>query len=161
MSREEAITKLHELIKDIRIAMLVTIDEGQLRARPMATQQTKFDGTLWFMTSSRTHKVEEIRKDNRVNISYSAPDDNTYISVSGHADIVTDRAKIKELWNPIYKAWFPEGLDDPSICLLKVDVSQAEYWDSSSSTIVQVAGFVKAVATGKPADGGENEKLNL
>jgi general stress protein 26 len=161
MTRDEAVAKLNELIKDVRIAMLTTLDGGHLRARPMATQQTEFDGTLWFMTSTKTHKVDEVRADNRVNVSYSDPDDNTYVSVSGRADVVTDRAKIKELWNPIYKAWFPDGLDDPTICLLEVHVDQAEYWDSSSSTLVQIAGFVKALATGKRADGGENEKLNL
>jgi general stress protein 26 len=68
---------------------------------------------------------------------------------------------MEELWNPILKAWFPKGLDDPSICLLKVDVEQAEYWDSPSSTLVQVVGFVKAMVTGQRADGGENEKINL
>ena len=161
MTREEAIEKLHGLIKDVKIAMLTTLDGGVMRARPMATQQAKFDGTLWFMTSSRTHKVDEVRADNRVNVSYSDPSHNTYVSVSGRADVVTDRAKIEELWNPIYKAWFPDGLDDPTICLLKVHVDQAEYWDSSSSTLVQVVGFVKALATGKPADGGDHEQLNL
>lgn len=161
MTREESIEKLNDLIKDVRIAMLTTIDQGHLRARPMATQEAKFDGVLWFMTSSATHKVAEIRSDNRVNISYSNPDDNTYVSVSGQGKIVTDRQKIEELWNPIYKAWFPKGLDDPTICLLKVDVEQAEYWDSSSSSLVQLFGFVKAITTGKQADPGDNEKINL
>ncbi len=68
---------------------------------------------------------------------------------------------MEELWNPILKAWFPEGLDDPNICLLKVNVEQAEYWDSPSSTLVQIGGFVKALVTGQRADGGENEKINL
>lgn len=161
MTREQAITKLNELIKDIRVAMLTTLDSDHLRARPMATQRSEFDGTLWFMTSTRTHKIEEIRADNRVNVSYSEPDDNKYVSVSGRAEVVTDRAKIEEFWNPAYKAWFPEGLDDPTICLMKVDVEQAEYWDSSSSAVVHLFGFVKALATGKRAKGGENEKIDL
>lgn len=160
-TREEAIAKLIDLIKDIKFAMLTTIEGEYLRARPMATQETEFDGTLWFLTSSKTHKVEEVRQDNRVNVAYAAPDDNIYVSVSGRAEVVHDRAKIEKLWNPMYKAWFPEGLDDPSICLLRVDVERAEYWDSSSSTLVQMAGFLKALATGKEAKGGENEKIDL
>ncbi len=160
-TRDESIKKLGHLIKDVRMAMLTTVDNGVLRSRPMATQQTDFDGTLWFMTGSDTHKMAEIKADSRVNVSYSDPSENTYVSVSGSASIVTDRAKIEELWNPIYKAWFPEGVDDPTICLLKVHVEQAEYWDSTSSTLVQLAGFIKAVVTGKAADGGENEKINL
>ncbi len=161
-TREEAIEKLNNLIEDIDFAMLTTVDtDGVLRSRPMSTQEAEFDGTLWFFTSDKTHKVEEIERDNRVNASYAEPKDNVYVSVSGTAAIVKDKTKMEELWNPILKAWFPKGLDDPNICLLRVDVEQAEYWDSPSSTLVQVVGFVKAMVTGQRADGGENEKINL
>lgn len=161
-TREESIKKLGALIKDIKMAMLTTIDGGVLRSRPMATQEdAEFDGELWFMTSDKTHKVEEIEKDNRANIAYADPNDHIYVSVSGGVSIVKDRAKIEELWNPAYKAWFPDGLDDPTICLLKVKVEQAEYWDSNSSAIVHIVGFVKALVTGERAQGGENEKINL
>jgi general stress protein 26 len=161
-TREESIERLNNLIEDIDFAMLTTVDtDGVLRSRPMSTQEAEFDGTLWFFTSDKTHKVEEIERDNRVNASYAKPEDNIYVSVSGTASIVKDRAKMEELWNPILKAWFPDGLETPGICLLKVDVEQAEYWDSPSSTLVQIAGFVKAMVTGQSADGGENEKINF
>lgn len=160
-TRQESIKKLNDLIEGIDFAMLTTIDGGVLRSRPMSTQEFEFNGGLWFFTSSKTHKIEEIEKDNRVNVSYAAPDDNTYVSVSGTAEVVKDQAKIDELWSDILKAWFPEGKDSPDLVLLKVVVEQAEYWDSPSSTIVQIAGFLKAIATGESADGGENEKINL
>ncbi|MGI8639002.1 MAG: pyridoxamine 5'-phosphate oxidase family protein [Pyrinomonadaceae bacterium] len=160
-TRQESIEKLRSLIKEVRTAMLTTIDGGVLRSRPMATQETEFNGDLWFFTSSDTHKAEEIEKDNRANVSYAAPSDNIYVSVSGTAKLVKDRAKMEELWNPILKAWFPKGLEDPNIILLKVSVEQAEYWDSNSGTLVQIVGFLKALVTGERADGGENEKINL
>lgn len=159
--RQESIEKLKGLIEGIDFAMLTTHANGKLRSRPMSTQKFEFDGDLWFFTSDQTHKVEEIEKDNEVNVAYSKPEDNTYISVSGTASIVKDRDKIEELWNPILKAWFPKGLDDPSLCLLKVSVEEAEYWDSPSSTLVQIAGFVKALVTGKSADGGDYGKVNF
>jgi general stress protein 26 len=160
-NREESIEKLKSLIEDIDFGMLTTMDGGKLRSRPMSTQEVQADGDLWFFTSDKTHKVDEIEADNRVNVAYSKPDDNVYVSVSGTATIVKDRAKIEELWNPVLKAWFPEGLDDPTLCLLKVSVEEAEYWDSPNSKIVQIAGFVKALVTGKAAQGGENEKISL
>jgi len=159
--RQESIEKLKGLIEEIDFAMLTTHANGKLRSRPMSTQQFEFDGDLWFFTSEETHKVEEIEKNNEVNVAYSKPEDNTYISVSGTASIVKDREKIEELWNPILKAWFPKGLDDPSLCLLKVSVEEAEYWDSPNSTLVQIAGFVKALVTGKSADGGDYGKVNF
>lgn len=160
-NRHDSIKKIKELTEGIDFCMLTTIDGGVMRSRPMSTQQTEFDGDLWFFTSDRTHKIDEIENDNRVCVAYAKPDDNVYISVSGTAEVVKDRAKIEELWSPVHKAWFPEGLDDPTLCLLKVKAEQAEYWESSSSTLVQLFGMAKAIATGQEADYGENEKLKL
>jgi len=160
-NRNEAVKKLNELIEGIDFCMLTTMDGGYLRSRPMSTQKFEFNGDLWFFTSDDTHKMDEIKADNRVNVAYSKPDDNCYVSVSGSGEMVKDRAKIEELWSPILKAWFPEGLGDPHLCLLKVSVEQAEYWDAPSSKIIQLVGFVKALATGQEADYGENEKLSF
>ena len=123
-TRQQSIEKLKTLIEDIDFAMLTTVNGGQLRSRPMSTQEYEGDNALWFFTSDQTHKVEEIEADSRVNVAYSKPDDNVYVSVSGRAAVVKDRQKIEELWNPILKAWFPEGLDDPTLCLLKVSVEE-------------------------------------
>lgn len=160
-TRQESINKLRELIKEIDFAMLTTMSGDKLRSRPMSTQQVEFDGDLWFFTGSDTHKVEEIEKDKRVNVAYAKPESNTFVSVSGTAELVKDRAKIEELWNPIYKAWFPKGLDDPTLVLLKISVEEAEYWDSPNSTFIQIIGFVKALATGQRADGGDHGKVKL
>jgi general stress protein 26 len=160
-NREESIEKIRELTEGIDFCMLTTMDGGVLRSRPMSTQQFEFDGDLWFFTSDNTHKIDEIEKDNRVNAAYSNPDDNVYLSISGKAEVVKDKAKIEELWSPVLKAWFPEGLDDPHLCLLKIPVEQAEYWDAPNSTIVQLFGMVKAIATGQEADYGENKKIKL
>jgi general stress protein 26 len=160
-SKKEAIAKLKELTEDIDFCMLTTIDGGHLRSRPMSTQQAETDGTLWFFTSDKTHKVDEIEKDGRVNVAYSDPGSDRYVSVSGKAKISRDRAKMEELWSDVLKAWFPDGLDQPDLCLLKVDVDQAEYWDTPSGKIVQFFGFVKAMATGQAYEPEENEKIKL
>lgn len=160
-NKQESVEKLRELIDGIDFCMLTTIDEGHLRSRPMSTQEFEFDGDLWFFTSDNTHKLSEIAKDPRVNVAYSQPSKDQYVSVSGRAEMVKDRAKIEELWSPILKAWFPEGLDDPHLCLMKVSVEQAESWDTPSGKIVQLIGFVKALATGQEAGYGDNEKISF
>ena len=162
LSREEQLRKLAELIKDVEFAMLTTVDEdGSLRSRPMATQQVEFDGDLWFFTRASAPKVDEVEQEQQVNVSYARPDKQHYVSVSGRARLVRDRAKIEELWNPAYKAWFPEGLDDPDLALLKVTAEKAEYWDGNSSAVAHLVGLVKAAVTGTSYQGGENEKVNL
>lgn len=160
-TRRESIEKLQALVKDIDFCMLTTINGGHLRSRPMSTQELDENGELWFFTSDQTHKVDEIERDNRINAAYSNPDDNVYVSVSGRGVIVKDRQKIEELWNPILKAWFPDGLEDPTLCLLKVSIEEAEYWDSPNSKFVQIVGFVKALVTGQQADGGDYGKITL
>lgn len=160
-TRQESIKKLKDLIEGIDFAMLTTLSGNKLRSRPMSTQEIQDNGNLWFFTSDETHKVEEIQKDSRVNVAYSKPEDNSYVSISGTAALVKDRAKIEALWNPILKAWFPKGLEDPHLALLEISVDDAEYWDSPSSTIVQLVGFVKALVTGQQADGGEHRKVNF
>lgn len=161
-SGQDDVRKLGELIRDIKIAMLTTEDDGgDLRSRPMATQQTEFDGDLWFFTDVSSPKVAEISHHQAVNVAYADPKKERYVSVSGRAELVRDRAKIEQLWNPVYKAWFPKGVDDPNIGLLKIHVEKAEYWDSPGSAVVHLIGFVKAIATGQRADIGENEKLEM
>ena len=161
-TREENIKKLQELIEDIEFAMLTTVHEdGSLRARPMAMPKNEFDGELWFFTKKDSPKVDEIEREHQVNVSFSRPDKQHYISMSGLARVSRDRAKMEELWNPAYTAWFPEGLDDPQICLLNIKVSQAEYWDSPSSTLVHAYGYLKAVTTGEPPHPGANDKVDF
>ena len=160
-TKQEAIEKIRELTHGIDFCMLTTMDSDHLRSRPMSTQEFEFNGDLWFFTSDNTHKIDEIAKDNRVCAAYSKPDSDTYVSISGSAEMVKDRAKMEELWSPILKAWFPDGLEDPHLCLLKVTAEQAEYWDSPSGKLVQLFGFVKAIATGEEADWGENKKVIL
>jgi general stress protein 26 len=156
------IDTLNDKIKDIRVAMMTTaLPDGSLRSRPMATQDAESDGDLWFFTQAETPKVDEVQRHEQVNLSYAKPDDNLYVSVSGVGELVFDRAKMQELWKPFLKAWFPQGLDDPQLALLRVRVESAEYWDAPSGKMVQVVAMAKALVGGAPADPGEHAKLTL
>lgn len=156
------IADLRNRISPIRFAMFTTIDEhGKLISRPMTSQQMDAEGKLWFYTSTETDLWENIVAHPEVNLSFAEPNDNVYVSISGKAQRVVDREKIKELWNPAVQAWYPHGPDDPHVMLVKVVSDTAEYWDSSASTMVQMFNMAKAVLTGtKPAD-GEHGKINL
>jgi general stress protein 26 len=159
------VAKLGELIKEVKIAMLTTMDDqGRHRSRPMGTQQVEFDGDLWFFTGSDSEKAREIAAHPQVNVSYADPGANRYVSVSGKATLVEDADKMEELWNPIFKAWFPDGLDDPTLTLLRVEVEEAEYWEAppgAAGMVATVIGFVQGVVSGEQADIGENEKLQV
>ena len=144
------VSKLVEKIKDIKIAMMTTIENGQeLHSRPMYTSLPEADGTLWFFTERDSQKVDELQQDRHINLGYSKPEDNLYVAITGSAQIVTDRAKIKALWSEGLRAWFPNGSDDPNIALLKVTITKGEFWDSPNATLLQAYAYVKAVVTGE------------
>ncbi|MBF2008464.1 pyridoxamine 5'-phosphate oxidase family protein [Chlorogloeopsis sp. ULAP01] len=162
-NNSENLKKLRDLIKDIDYAMLTTVNEdGTLHSRPMATnREVEFDGDVWFFTYASSYKVVEINRNHQVNVSYAAPNKQCYVSLSGTAELVRDRQKLEEMWQPQLKAWFPKGLDEPDIALLKVNVEKAEYWDSPSSIVANTISLVKGAMTGKPADVSKHEKLEL
>ena len=153
--------KVWEMIREIEVAMMVTLDEdGHMRGRPMRAVSTQdFAGTLWFFTDQPSPKTEEIRHDDRVLLSYADPSSQTYVALSGTAQAVRDPAKQKQLWSEPLRAWFPGGPEDPRAGLLRVEVEGAEYWDAPSSTLVHAWGYVKARLTGEPPQAGENDKV--
>jgi general stress protein 26 len=161
--RVDDLQKLRELVKDIDFCMLTTVDEtGDFHSRPMSSNgDIDHNGDIWFFTSASSHKVSEIEKLPKVNVSFADPDNQHYISISGNAQLVRDRDKIDELWRPEFKMWFPEGKDDPDVALLRVNLKKAEYWDSPSSTVGFMLSFVSSLVTGKEADHGENKKLEF
>jgi len=160
--QKDVIAHLGELIHGIQVAMMTTVEtDGTLRSRPMWTHNRDFDGQLWFFTREHSAKVDEVEHDHHVNLSYAEPSKDRFVSVSGRCRLVQDKEKIRELWNPTLKAWFPDGVEDPEIALLCVEVEKAEYWDTPNSRMVQLVGFVKAVLTGETYQPGENEKVTV
>ncbi|MGB3543216.1 pyridoxamine 5'-phosphate oxidase family protein [Rubrivirga sp.] len=149
--RQEQIAKLADLIDDIEICMLTTVDtDGKPWSRPMATQEVSFGGDLWFFTQADSEKIDHIERNRKVGVAFAHPGRQDYVTMAGTALVVKDRRKAEEMWSKKLETWFPEGLDDPSLRMIKVEVERAEYWDSPSSAVVYAIGFVKAKLTGVP-----------
>jgi general stress protein 26 len=160
LSGPEGRKKIGELIKDVRICMLTTAgSDGSFDSRPMATQETDFDGTVYFLTRHDSGKVNEIENDAHVSLIYADPSNHNYVAAKGKAQISRDKEKIDELWNPMFKAWFPEGKDDPNIAVLRVEVDEANYWEASSSKLVFGVKYLARAITGGGVDVGEQCKV--
>ena len=152
--------KLVELLEDVRFTMFTTRVDGRLHARPMTTMAADTSGSLWFFISSDASTLDEIGADPSVGLAYADNGKGTYVSVAGDAAVVDDRAKVEELWNPAFKAWF-KGPDDSSLRLVEVRIAGAEYWDSPDSRVVRLIGIVAAAVTGDEYDAGEQGKIEL
>jgi general stress protein 26 len=158
----DAHEELWERIKEIRPAMMTTVEpDGSLRSRPMWTQGDEFDGSLWFFTGGDAPKVDELQRNPHVGLSYADPDKDLYISVSGRAQLVHDKAKAEELWNVFAEAWFPGGVDDPHLALLRVDVEHAHYWEDKKPKVLQFAEIVLGAIRDTPPKSGEEKELDL
>lgn len=158
----EDMVKLRNLVKEIDYCMLTTIcEDGTLVSRPMSSNKNiEFDGDLWFFTYGDSHKVMEAESNPQVNVAFADIKKQSYVSISGTAQLVRDKEKIQELWQPEYKIYFPDGVDTPDIALLKVTAHKAEFWDAPNSLLSHALAMFN-VATGKPVDLGENKCVNL
>jgi len=131
--------KLHDLIKNIRFAMLTTQGtEGMLHSCPMTVQEVVDGSDLWFFIRRSSAGALDIGRNPRVNVSLAEPQDQKYVSVSGSAQLTENPPKAKELWSPLYKTWFPKGLEDPELALLHVSIDRADYWDVPKGTMIQL-----------------------
>jgi len=158
----EGLKNLGSFIADVRFAMLTTVaQDGTIDSRPMATQKKEFAGVLWFLTARDSRKVDEVAADEHVALMYADPRNQSYVTVKGRANLSRDKAKIHELWNPMYKAWFPGGEDDPQIRVLRVDVDEAEYWEASDSKIVRSLKYLAAAATRGAVDVGTHGTVSV
>lgn len=153
--------KLYELINDVKIAMLTTVEaNGQLHTRPMASQEADENGALWFFTEKDGAVAGSIGSDPRLSLGYAGR--GTYVAITGRGVMIDDRTKIDELWSEAVAAWFPKGKDDPNLTLLKVMPEIGEFWTYPAAPVSQVVGYVKAKLTGEPADDiGDNRRVTL
>ena len=165
LTREQELKRLSELIGRISYAMLTTVNsEGSLESRPMETLKLPanrpFDGTLWFFTSDNSPKTDQVKRDQHVNLAYCDPAHHRFASLQGTATLVRDREKFEELWTPTQMAWFPGGLADPHLALLRVDVKSAQYWDSPGKSL-QFLKWAKAVVTKNPKAAEDVHKIDV
>jgi general stress protein 26 len=149
---EDVKTRLVNALKKLDTVMVTTkAENGTLRARPMAVADVDVDGVMWFVTSKESEKTHEILHDARAVIS--AQEKGLYVSLSGTLEVVVDRKRVHDLWKGVWKAWFPEGKDDPSIVLIRLRPEIGEYWDQTGTKGLQyLFEAAKALLDGKRVD---------
>jgi general stress protein 26 len=122
--------KLCQLLKGFDTAMLITLgQDNSPHGRPMHIVDAEEDGTLWFASPLHSGKVDEIQDDDRIGATMQSA--RRFVSLTGHARVIRDRAKIKQLWSEAWRPWFPNGPDDTDIALIRLMPTAGEYWDMS------------------------------
>lgn len=162
LQSKDAIDKLQEIVNEINTCMFCTYSgKNELQSRPMASLKTDDQGNIWFMSDKTSKKNSEILGNGRVDLLYSHPSKDSFLSVRGAAEIVQDKKMIDELWTPIAKVWFTEGKDDPRISVIKVIPDEAYYWDTKHGRMVEMFKLLTALVTGKTMDDGVEGTIKI
>ena len=153
-NKEEQHQKFIELVRDVKICMMMTKDaKGKLSARPMSNAKVEDDGSVWFFTNEFSGKVAQISHEDEIFLTYASPSANSYVAFNALATLNDEKNKIDELWTPDMNAWFPDGKEDPKILLIHAKPIEAEYWDHTSSKIIMFFNMIKSTITGKFTEG--------
>jgi general stress protein 26 len=149
--------RVWELMDKISTCMLTTHDGDRLRSRPMAAFVRRGEDAIYFLGDARRHKDDEIEQNPNVGLAFA--DGQKFVSVTGHASVSQDKAKIRDLWSPMVKAWW-ESPEDPNIRLITVTPDDAEFWDGPGKIIGTIK-MLAAAATSSRPDYGDNRKVTM
>jgi general stress protein 26 len=148
-------------VQSIRTCMMVTLDGGDVRARPMRGIPRPDENLIWFFADRESEAVEGLQSDARACLTYVDSKDKVFVSLSGRISTVFDQEQIVSLWNEEAGSYFSNGPDDPRIMLLRFRPHTGEFWTSPSSAIVIAIKFIEAAITGDRPDLGESGKARL
>ena len=161
------IRKFCDLLGKFDTGVLITHSGNNLHGRPMAIAQLEElprGCNLWFVAGSDTPKMEEIRSNEQVLVTFQNRNDQ-FLTLSGRAELVRDPQKIAELWRDSFKVWFPAGKDDPNLMLIQVHANEGEYWDNGGlKKVAFMLEAAKAYATGDRVsvkEDGQHGKVSL
>lgn len=156
---DDHVARIWELAKRIGIAMFVTWDGKEQRARPLAATVERDEGAIYFLTDINGEKDDQIAEFPHVSVSFADHKSSKYVALSGKATISNDRGRIKELWSPFAKAWW-DSPDDPAIRVIRMVPNDAELWDSPGRIVTTIS-MLTAAVTGRSPKIGENAKVVL
>jgi general stress protein 26 len=156
LTGDDALAKLRELLKDFPIAFMVTVSGGEVTARPIGVvgDHAAFDGTLWFITDKRSRKVKAIEAGATTTLMFQNDKEGNYLHLTGRAAVVEDRPRLEQLYTTLQRTWFPKGLDDPDITLVRFDADEGSYWDKHDSLARLAFAFAKSIVTRTPGKSG-------
>ncbi len=159
--QKEAIVKIRELVKSAQSCFFCTQGADRLDARPMNVRQVDDAGNLWFLSAAESHKNREIMVDPTTTLFFQGSAHSDFLHLTGRATITNDREKIRELWQPMIKTWFTEGVEDPRITAIKFSPDYGYYWDTKHAEMVAGIKIMIGAVLGKTMDDSIEGQLRV
>lgn len=117
-------------------AVLMTTEGlGAIHAPTDSDDMTPSNRALWLLADARTLLDWESHRRLVVTLSFQSPDERVYFTLSGRTEVVTDPARVLQLWRPVFKRWFAAGPADPRLLLVKFLTYDAEFYQTSAGRV--------------------------
>jgi general stress protein 26 len=154
LTTEAAVNKIKEIVGSAKSCFFCTsMGTGQSNGvRPMSVQKVDDQGALWFLSAKDSNKNRELEYDDSVDLYFQGSAHANFLHLTGVAEVSFDKAKIKELWEPIAKVWFTEGENDPRITVIKFIPERGYYWDNKHGNLVAGVKMMAGAVMGKTLD---------
>lgn len=156
-----AFKKIKEMAEKASTCFFCTnINTGKaFSTRPMAVLKVN-EGELLFLSANDSRKNMELQDDPYVQLLFQASSHSDFLNIYGTATVTEDKEKIKELWSPILKTWFTEGIDDPRISVIRVQPQKGYYWDTKHNKMIALIKMATGAILGKTMDDSIEGHLN-
>jgi general stress protein 26 len=154
LSNKEAIEKMTKLVQDIKTAFLLTdLKKQPINAVPMLTKRVDEQGNIWFLSLLDSEHNSNIEKDPQVQLLYSDPSNNEFLSLAGNASIESDKDLLANFDISEDDTWFKDA-DMSKYSSIKIVPKEAYFWDSSRNKLNKTFEF------GESDDKSENSDRN-
>ena len=163
LNKEEGIVKLKKMVDEVKFCFFSTDlkNENETSSTVMTAQTVDDHGDIWFFSGIDSDRNRDVKANKKVQLYFSSPEKNTYLTVIGDASIIIDKNKFKELWNPLLKIWFKDGIEDKNMSLLKVATNTANYWDIEGGKMINFFKMITAAITGTQVNESSHGTIKL
>ena len=163
LSTEEAVKKIKDIVHNAKSCFFCTAEKygNSMGVRPMSVQQVDNEGICWFLSANDSYKNKEIEMNSSVDLYFQGSAHSDFLHLSGEAGISEDKMKIKDLWEPILKTWFTEGVDDPRISVIRFVPTGGYYWDNKHGNAIAGVKMMVGALIGKTLDDSIEGRLKV
>ena len=161
LSGRRAVERIEDAVEKAETCFFCThaAGGGSSGVRPMAVRKVDDEGNLWFLSADDSHKNLELDADPHVDLYFQGSAHSDFLHLAGDATVSRDKQRIKELWSPLIKTWFTEGIDDPRITVIKVTPREGYYWDTKHGSAIAGVKMLIGAAIGKTLDDSIEGKI--
>jgi len=142
---DKTLEQLAEKMRDIDFCMVCTRTQGgAFASRPMSNNRdVAYQGDSYFFSFEAARTIGDIEADPQVGLTFTGNKGllgkpPIFISISGKAELIRDKASFAEHWVKDLDRWFEQGIDTPGIVLIKVHAERLHYWDGEDEADIML-----------------------